>query len=89
MPSQASLTIFTSGYLVVARGARRPLEVDHGLAEPDPGHEAADEAVAFAERLQRVHHLPAHQPELPDVRLRAAVGGEAHGPVEQPRGERA
>ena len=52
------------------------------LAKADPGHHAAQEAVAFLQGEERVHHLAVHQPEIAGVERDGDVRDAGHEPVE-------
>ncbi len=67
-----------------ARGARRPLEGHDGLPEPDPGEQAANEAVALrAWRRKHPRTLRSISAEVTDVCRDLDSGDAADQPVEQ------
>ena len=65
-----------------AAGARRAVISERDLAQADPAHHAANEALLLRHGVQNVKDLAAHQPEITGVDRHVAVGKLSQQPIE-------
>ena len=66
-------------------GARRAVIGERDLAQADPAHHAADEALLLRHRIENVDDLAAHQPEVAGIDRHVVVGELPQQAVEQSR----
>ena len=85
-PVAAKLSIFRSGYLLLAGEALGTPVLDAGLVEADPAEHAADEAAALAHLVEHVESAPVDQAEVAGIERHVDLRDAVEAAVEPGRG---